>query len=108
MRVSWWNAAGVRRFTLGAERGSSDEHSCVVTGAGAGVGRAMVRAFAEHGCTVGLLARDADRLAVAAAEVEARGGRACAVPTDVADADAVEAAADQIERRPRADRRLGE
>ena len=70
----------------------------VVTGASAGVGRATVRAFAEHGCNVGLLARDADRLSVAAAEVEARGGRACAVPTDVADADAVEAAAEQIER----------
>ncbi|HEX5325857.1 MAG TPA: SDR family oxidoreductase [Acetobacteraceae bacterium] len=70
----------------------------VVTGAGAGVGRAVVRAFAERGCDVGLLARDGDRLAAAAAEVEARGGRACAVPTDVADPTAVEAAAERVER----------
>lgn len=70
----------------------------VVTGAGAGVGRSIARAFAEHGCNVGLLSRDAERLQAAAAEVEAHGGRACAVPTDVADADAVEAAAEKIEQ----------
>ncbi len=70
----------------------------VVTGAGAGVGRAVARALAERGCAVGLLSRDGERLAAVAAEVEARGGRACAVPTDVADAAAVEAAADQIEQ----------
>ena len=70
----------------------------VVTGAGAGVGRAVARALAERGCAVGLLSRDGERLAATAAEVEARGGRACAVPTDVADAAAVEAAADHIEQ----------
>ncbi len=70
----------------------------VVTGAGAGVGRAIVRAFADRGCNVGLLSRDAQRLAAAAEEVRARGVRACMVPTDVADADAVEAAAETIER----------
>jgi NAD(P)-dependent dehydrogenase (short-subunit alcohol dehydrogenase family) len=69
----------------------------VVSGASAGVGRATVRAFAERGCNVGLLARDEERLRTAAAEVEARGGRACAVPTDVSDPDAVEAAAARIE-----------
>src|SRR5690349_2248789 len=70
----------------------------VVTGASAGVGRAIVRAFAERGCNVGLLARGAERLQSAAAEVEARGARACPVPTDVADPDAVEAAAQQVEQ----------
>ncbi len=70
----------------------------VISGASAGVGRATARAFAERGCNVGLLARDAERLQAAAGEVEARGGRACAVPTDVADPDAVEAAAEQIEQ----------
>jgi NADP-dependent 3-hydroxy acid dehydrogenase YdfG len=30
----------------------------VITGAGAGVGRATARAFAEHGYDVGLIARD--------------------------------------------------
>src|SRR5437764_3006954 len=70
----------------------------VVTGASAGVGRATVRAFAQRGADVGLLARGVDGLDGARREVEAAGGRALAIPTDVADAEAVEAAADRIER----------
>jgi NAD(P)-dependent dehydrogenase (short-subunit alcohol dehydrogenase family) len=70
----------------------------VVTGAGAGVGRAVARAFAERGCNLGLLARDAERLEAAASEIRSNGGRACPVPTDVSDPDAVEAAGEQIER----------
>ncbi len=70
----------------------------VVTGASAGNGRAIARAFAEAGCDVGLLARDADRLATAVGEIEARGQRGLAVPTDVSDPEAVERAADEIER----------
>jgi NAD(P)-dependent dehydrogenase (short-subunit alcohol dehydrogenase family) len=70
----------------------------VVTGAGAGVGRAAVRAFAERGCDLGLLARDADRLEAAAEEVRAHGGRACPIAIDMADPEAVEAAAERIER----------
>lgn len=70
----------------------------VVTGASAGNGRAIARAFADAGCDVGLLSRDAERLAAAVGEVRARGQRAHAVPTDVADAAAVERAADEIER----------
>jgi NAD(P)-dependent dehydrogenase (short-subunit alcohol dehydrogenase family) len=70
----------------------------VITGASAGVGRATARAFAEKGARIGLLARGAERLNAAAAEVKERGGAALALPTDVADADAVEAAADAVER----------
>lgn len=69
----------------------------VVTGASAGVGRAIARAFADAGCDVGLIARNAERLAQAKDEVESRGCRAHAVPTDVADAQAVERAAEDIE-----------
>ena len=71
----------------------------VVTGASAGVGRAIVEAFARRGARLGLLARDPDRLAEAAAGVERLGGEALALPTDVADADAVEAAAAAVEQR---------
>src|SRR5438552_12432233 len=70
----------------------------VVTGASAGVGRAVVRAFARKGADVGLLARGIDGLEGARREVEAAGGRAVIAPTDVADAAAVNAAADRVER----------
>ncbi|MBA2624306.1 MAG: SDR family NAD(P)-dependent oxidoreductase, partial [Acidimicrobiia bacterium] len=69
----------------------------VVTGASAGVGRAVVRALGVRGDAVALLARDEDRLERAAEEVRAAGGRALAVPVDVADADAVDAAASRVE-----------
>ena len=68
-----------------------------ITGASAGVGRATARAFAAAGYDVGLIARDSERLAAAAAEVQQRGGRAAIAVADVADPSAVEAAASAIE-----------
>jgi NAD(P)-dependent dehydrogenase (short-subunit alcohol dehydrogenase family) len=70
----------------------------VVTGASAGVGRALVRMLGERGARVGLIGREPGRLGSAAREVEAAGGRALAIPADVADPDAVEAAAGEVER----------
>jgi NAD(P)-dependent dehydrogenase (short-subunit alcohol dehydrogenase family) len=69
----------------------------VVTGASAGVGRATVRAFAEQGAHVGLIARNREALENARREVEAMGGRALVLPADVADHEAVEAAAARVE-----------
>ena len=69
----------------------------VITGASAGVGRATVRAFAEHGFDVGLLARGEAGLEAAAKEVGAAGGRAVVVPTDVSQFDQVNAAARRVE-----------
>ncbi len=69
----------------------------VVTGASAGVGRAVAREFARHGASVGLLARSPDGLAGATRDVERLGGRAIAIQTDVSDDRQVEQATARIE-----------
>jgi NAD(P)-dependent dehydrogenase (short-subunit alcohol dehydrogenase family) len=69
----------------------------VITGAGAGIGRATVREFAKNGAHVGLIARNKPRLDQAAAEVRALGGQAIVCVADVADAGQVEAAAAAVE-----------
>lgn len=72
----------------------------VVTGASAGVGRAVVREFARrHQARLGLLARGVERLEATRDEVNALGGEAIVLPTDVADDDAVERAAAAVEER---------
>ena len=71
----------------------------VVTGASAGLGRAIAKQFEKRGAQVVLLARGRQGLDAAAAEIEEAGGKALAVPTDVSDAAAIEAAAEQAEQR---------
>ncbi len=70
----------------------------VVTGASAGLGRAIVRAFAREGARIALLARGRDGLEGARRDVEALGGEALVIPADVADAEAIEEAAETVER----------
>jgi NAD(P)-dependent dehydrogenase (short-subunit alcohol dehydrogenase family) len=70
----------------------------VVTGASAGLGRAIARAFGARGTVVGLIARGQDGLAAAEREIRDGGGRALAISADVADANAIQAAADRVER----------
>ncbi|MCA1634201.1 MAG: SDR family oxidoreductase [Acidobacteria bacterium] len=69
----------------------------VVTGASAGLGRAIVQRFAREDAYIGLLARGRDGLEGARKDVEELGGKALVLPTDVADADAVERAAEAVE-----------
>jgi NADP-dependent 3-hydroxy acid dehydrogenase YdfG len=71
--------------------GALDGRRVVVTGASSGIGAAIVRAAADAGARVGLLARRADRLTALAGEV----GGAAAV-ADVTDATAVTAAVDEL------------
>ncbi|HEY3991160.1 MAG TPA: SDR family oxidoreductase [Acidobacteriaceae bacterium] len=70
-----------------------------VTGASAGLGRAITREFAKVGAKVGLIARDEDALRDAASEVEKLGGQAAVFSADVSNEDAVEAAAAGIEQQ---------
>ena len=76
-----------------------DRPVVVVTGASAGVGRAVVRRFAQDGARIALIARGRDGLEAAAREVEQAGGQALVLALDVSDADAVEDAASRVEER---------
>jgi len=69
----------------------------VVTGASAGIGRAVAREFAERGRPVALLARGNRGLEAAAAEVRGAGVQALTVSVDMSDARAVERAAGRVE-----------
>lgn len=75
------------------------DKTVVITGASAGLGRALVREFAKHGANIGLIARGIDGLNAARKEVEDLGGEALVVPTDVSHANEVENAARKIEER---------
>lgn len=71
----------------------------VVTGASAGLGRAIAHGFAQRGARLGLLARNPEALAAAKRECEAFGAQTVILPTDVSDAAAVERAASAIEEQ---------
>jgi NAD(P)-dependent dehydrogenase (short-subunit alcohol dehydrogenase family) len=71
----------------------------VVTGASGGIGRAVVRAFAERGAKIGLVARGEAGLQAAAQEVREAGGEPLVLPLDVSDADAVHQAAADVDEK---------
>lgn len=61
----------------------------VVTGANQGIGKAIARALANEGCRLALCARNADKLAAAASELEADGVEVLQGRVDVGDESAV-------------------
>jgi NAD(P)-dependent dehydrogenase (short-subunit alcohol dehydrogenase family) len=71
----------------------------VITGASAGIGRALARRFAKDGARIGLLARGKEGLEGAQRDVETLGGEALPIATDVSSAEQVEAAAATVEQR---------
>lgn len=70
----------------------------IITGASAGLGRAIACEFAKRGARIALLARGEAGLNAAKREVESLGGKACALPVDVANPDFLEDAAAAAER----------
>lgn len=82
----------------GVSRKKTQPEVVVVTGASAGLGRAIVRAFAREGAHIGLLARGRDGLEGTRGEVESLGGKALVIPVDVADAEGIEQAAEAVEQ----------
>src|SRR6516162_3042222 len=74
------------------------DRTVVITGASAGVGRAVALRFAKAGANLALIARDAAARDDVKQEAEKLGGSAFVVPADVADANAVFEAADAIAR----------
>ncbi len=71
----------------------------IVTGASAGIGRAIAQRFARAGDRVGLIARDAAALDTVRDELKPLGVEIAVAPADVADPDAVFAAAEALERQ---------
>lgn len=71
----------------------------VITGASAGLGRAIAHAFARDGARIGLIARDQERLEAVKKEVEHLGGAALVLVADVAEADQIDRAATEVEAR---------
>lgn len=71
----------------------------MVTGASAGLGRAIAHAFARDGARLGLIARNAEALEAARQEVVELGGEAIILPLDVSDAAAVDRAASSLEEQ---------
>lgn len=75
------------------------ERVIVITGASAGVGRAIAQEFAQQGAKLGLLARGEEKLDSTVDEVRKLGGEALACAVDVSDENKLEEAAIEIENK---------
>ena len=71
----------------------------VITGASAGIGRAIAHALAREGCIVALVARGQDELDKTAAEITANGGKAFAFSADFRQTDAIRRTLTTIEEQ---------
>ena len=72
------------------------QNNVVIAGVGPGLGAALARKFANHGCNIGLLARNKSYLDQLVDEMAHDGQTALALPTDLADAVQIELAFQQF------------
>ena len=63
----------------------------LVTGASSGIGKAIAKALAQHGCRVVLASRNTEKLNQLKKEIENNGGKALVISTDVTSTKEVEA-----------------
>lgn len=67
-----------------------NDHVCIITGGGSGIGRGAALTMAEEGATVVIIGRTESKLESVKTEVKAARGTAVSYGLDVADYDAVE------------------
>lgn len=77
---------------------TAEQKVIVITGASAGIGRAIALALAHKGSCLGLIARSKSALDKVGKEVEKAGGEALALPCDVTDYTALEEAGKKVEQ----------
>ena len=80
-------------------RHSNSPRTVIVTGASAGIGRAIAQRFARAGDRVGLIARDEAALKEVQHELQELGAEAAWEAADVADAKSLFLAAERLEQR---------
>jgi NAD(P)-dependent dehydrogenase (short-subunit alcohol dehydrogenase family) len=90
--IGFATAKHTRRTTL-------DGNAVLITGGSRGLGLAMAREFARHGCKVAICARDPEELAKAVALLESEGVEAFGVPCDVSDPAQVDELVRSVRRR---------
>jgi len=72
--------------------------AAVITGGATGIGKALARRLCAEGMHVVIASTNADRLTVAADELNAEGGRVTPIVCDVSDREAVRALAARVEK----------
>jgi|KBSSwiStaDraftv2_1062776.scaffolds.fasta_scaffold01684_12 NAD(P)-dependent dehydrogenase (short-subunit alcohol dehydrogenase family) len=82
--------------TLPRSKTDMTGRTVVLTGGGAGIGRAIALTLAGHGAKVAILDRIPERIDAVISEVEALDASALGIAVDVADEQAVEAAITQV------------